>query len=316
MKSHAICFTLLTTVAISIAASFPAQAQRARVFVSVNGNDANPCTAQSPCKTFQHAHDVVLAGGEISVLDTGGYGPVTITKSVSIVSVLGQASVLASTNGFGITINGGATDTINLTGLIIEGAGANGTVGVVFHSGGSLTVENCIIRQLNAGGISFNPNSSSALSVSNTIIADIPFNEGIFVFGTASNIAIKAVVNNVQLYNLSSGLTSDGRGNPGGAINISIADSAVNNSSGGFQVVWEAPSAPVSVAVARSTIANNSVGLFANGANATIRVAASTISGNTSGWSTFSGGIILSAGNNTIEGNLDGNPPPPTYVMK
>ena len=116
MKSLAFCFTLLSTIAISIAASLPAQAQRARVFVSVTGNDANPCTAGSPCKTFQAAHDAVLAGGEISVLDTGGYGTLIINKSVSIVAVGVQASIATASGQDAITVNAGSTDKISLRG--------------------------------------------------------------------------------------------------------------------------------------------------------------------------------------------------------
>jgi hypothetical protein len=105
MKSLVFCFTLLSTIAINIAASLPAQAQRARVFVSVTGNDANPCTAGSPCKTFQAAHDAVLAGGEISVLDTGGYGTLVISKAISIVAVGVEASIAIPLGGTAITIN-------------------------------------------------------------------------------------------------------------------------------------------------------------------------------------------------------------------
>lgn len=316
MKSHAFCLTLLATIAISISANMPAQAQRARVFVSVSGNDANPCTALSRCKTFQHAHDAVVAGGEINVLDAGGYGPATITKSVSIVSVLGEASVLAPSNGNGITINAGATDHVNLTGLIIEGAGVTGTIGVVFNSGGSLTVENCIVRQLTYGGIYFTPNASSSLSVSNTIVADIPSNDGIFVYGTAANATITAAFKHLEMYNLSGGLGADGRGNPGGSINVSIADSTANNITSAINAIWATGAAPVSITIARSVIANNGYGLWSNGAGATIRIAASTLSGNSNSWTPFANGVILSAGDNTIEGNLDGNPAPPTYTKK
>src|SRR5215472_1974366 len=93
MKSRTLFLALLSIIAISMCASLPAQAQRARVFVSVNGNDSNPCTALSPCKTFQAAHNAVLADGEISVLDTGGYGTLVINKAISIVAIGVQASI-------------------------------------------------------------------------------------------------------------------------------------------------------------------------------------------------------------------------------
>jgi hypothetical protein len=148
MRSRAFCITLLSILAISIAASLPAQAQRARVFVSVNGNDANPCTAGSPCKTFQAAHDAVLAGGEISVRDTGGYGTVNITKAVSIVAVCVQASIAIPMNGIAINIDAGPHDRVALRGLTLDGTNLVGTTGIAFNSGGSLVVEDCVVRNM------------------------------------------------------------------------------------------------------------------------------------------------------------------------
>jgi hypothetical protein len=110
--------------------------------VSVNGNDANPCTALSPCITFQAAHDAVLAGGEISVLNTGGYGTLTITKAISIIAIGVEASIAIPSGGTGISIKAGVNDRINLRGLIIDGAGI-GQTGIKFASGASLTIQNC-----------------------------------------------------------------------------------------------------------------------------------------------------------------------------
>jgi hypothetical protein len=63
-----------------------AQAQATRTWVSGVGDDANPCSRTAPCKTFAGALSKTAAGGEISVLDPGGFGAVTITKSISIVA--------------------------------------------------------------------------------------------------------------------------------------------------------------------------------------------------------------------------------------
>src|SRR5256714_13495236 len=58
--------------------------QATRTWVSGVGNDANPCSRTAPCKTFAGAISKTAAGGEISVLDPGGFGAVTITKSIEI----------------------------------------------------------------------------------------------------------------------------------------------------------------------------------------------------------------------------------------
>src|ERR1700757_431036 len=68
----------------------PSLASAQRVFVSAQaGDDANPCTVASPCRTFGKALSSVAAGGEIIALDSGGYGPVTITQAVSITVPMG-----------------------------------------------------------------------------------------------------------------------------------------------------------------------------------------------------------------------------------
>src|SRR5262245_36310079 len=98
----------------------PAHAQR--VFVAAQGSDTNACTFAAPCRTFQKAHDTLAAGGEINVLDPAGYGSVGINKSISIQGH-GFAGISATSGAIGITIDAGASDKINLNGLIIEGAG-------------------------------------------------------------------------------------------------------------------------------------------------------------------------------------------------
>src|SRR5262249_4943843 len=114
----------LSAIAASLLAlnfiSNPAQAQT-RVFVSATGSDSNPCTFAAPCRAFQHAHDVVAAGGEIDVLDPAGYGAVTITKAISIQGH-GFAGIAVPSGGTGIFINAGAFDRVHLAGLLIDGS--------------------------------------------------------------------------------------------------------------------------------------------------------------------------------------------------
>src|SRR5215813_10330061 len=168
---------LLTVLAFAFLAA-PAQAQLARTFVSAaSGNDANDCNRLTPCRTFQAAHDKTLSIGEITVLDPGGYGAVTITKSISIINDgVGEAGVLVSGGANGITIAASALDAISLRGLTIKGIGFGGGNGIVFNSGKSLTVEHCAIRNLTGfgstgQGIVFQSNTSGNLAVSNTLVS-------------------------------------------------------------------------------------------------------------------------------------------------
>src|SRR5258705_7256959 len=110
---------LLATVvgiAIPLLSAVSAQAQATRTWVSGVGDDANPCSRTAPCKTFAGAISKTAAGGEIDCLDPGGFGAVTITKSITIDCDAGAGGILNS--GFnGVIISAGANDTIMLRNL-------------------------------------------------------------------------------------------------------------------------------------------------------------------------------------------------------
>src|SRR3984893_16138035 len=104
-------------------ASAPAHAQATRTWVSGVGDDANPCSRTAPCKTFAGSISKTAVGGEINCLDPGGFGALTITKSITISCQIGTAGVLVSgTNG--IVVAAGANDVVFLKGLDFEGIGS------------------------------------------------------------------------------------------------------------------------------------------------------------------------------------------------
>src|SRR5438309_8365754 len=100
----------LALIALALPAS--ASAQASRTWVSGVGDDANPCSRTAPCKTFPGAYSKTAVGGEIDALDPGGFGTITIGKSITLDGGGGQvASILASSTN-GVIINGGATDRV------------------------------------------------------------------------------------------------------------------------------------------------------------------------------------------------------------
>src|SRR6201990_2924163 len=113
--------------------SAPAHAQATRTFVSGVGNDADPCSRTAPCKTFAGAISKTFINGEIDCLDPGGYGAVTITKSIAIDCTGTLGSILARrTSGalLNTPVNANHPQrTVRLRGLTINGTGASGTVG-------------------------------------------------------------------------------------------------------------------------------------------------------------------------------------------
>src|SRR5687767_2658888 len=124
--------TLITLRALTISLtilSLPviASAQASRTWVSGVGDDVNACSRPAPCRTFAGAITKTIAGGEINALDAGGYGMVTISKSITIDGSGSMSSTLAGTGMHGILINITATSdsakTVRLRGLSINGVG-------------------------------------------------------------------------------------------------------------------------------------------------------------------------------------------------
>ncbi|MEO8675952.1 MAG: hypothetical protein ABI569_10255 [Casimicrobiaceae bacterium] len=97
-----------------------------RTFVASNGLPANTafsCSIAKPCRAFSEAIGVTNSGGEVVVLNSAGYGSVTVTKSVSIVAPQGIYAGITVFSGAGVTINAGASDIVVLRGLSINGQG-------------------------------------------------------------------------------------------------------------------------------------------------------------------------------------------------
>src|SRR5690242_7240526 len=149
----------IAAAALLVAAS-SLQAQATRTWVSGVGDDVNPCSRTAPCKTWAGAISKTAAGGEIDALDPGGYGTLTITKSITVDGTYGAGfgSTLNSGGINGFTINDSLSGSPNsikviLRNLSINGAGTTlGLNGVNFISGLSLTLENVeVMNQSNRG---------------------------------------------------------------------------------------------------------------------------------------------------------------------
>jgi hypothetical protein len=277
----------------------PAEAQR--VFVSATGSDGNPCTFASPCRSFQHAHDTVAANGEIDVLDPAGYGAVTITKSVSIQGH-GFSGITVASGGNGITINASSTDAVHLSGLLIEG-GHVGQNGIVFDGGQSLTVENCVVRNMFNDGLDF---LSSATTTQKLVVSNSYFNdnrgEGVFVLPLSSG-GINAAIDRTGFHRNNNGLHVDGTQGTGFLI-VAVTDSvASNNSNIGVLVVSSSGKSPTNLSLTHSLVEGNPTGVWAQGNNATLWLAQSTVMGNNYSFNAASGGIINSFLDNYLAAN-------------
>src|SRR5215471_7909689 len=168
---------MLACLAIVLLGTTLMSAQATRTWVSGVGDDANPCSRTAPCKTFAGAISKTAPGGEIDALDPGGFGALTITKSITIDGGGGQvASVLvAGTNGIVVAAQPG--DVVFLNNLRFDGLRGAGNAnaglnGIRFLGGAVLNITNCVIFGFNNNGIDLSPTQAndSKVVIWNTII--------------------------------------------------------------------------------------------------------------------------------------------------
>ncbi len=279
-----------------------AQAQATRTWVSGVGDDANPCSRTAPCKTFAGAISKTAAKGEINVLDPGGFGAVTITKSITISSEGFAAGILAAgTNG--VVVNAGATDFVVLRGLDFEGIGT-GLNGINFLAGGALQVENCTINNFTQKGINFVPSGVAQLAVRNTIIRNQTgaAAAGIVITPGAAGSA-NAILDDVTIERGLAGITITA----GSKVTIRRSTVAGTTNNG---ILALSAGLPASVVIEDSVVTGGTgTGLTtgavrADSAGATITLSNVTIANNASnGVIETAGGSIQSFNNNGIVGN-------------
>ena len=167
---------LCALILFCFAAAITAEAQATRTWVSGVGDDVNPCSRTAPCKTFAGAITKTAAGGEINCLDPGGFGSVTISKSITIDCTGTFGSVLTATNGIVINAPGEPLVAVRLRGIEIIAAAA-GTKslagsGIVILSPARVFIEDTIIDGFWKAGVS--AESASHIFISNSRIRNNP----------------------------------------------------------------------------------------------------------------------------------------------
>jgi hypothetical protein len=218
----------------------PAHAQATRTWVSGVGDDANPCSRTAPCKTFAGAISKTAPSGEINVLDPGGFGAVTITKSITISSSGFEGGVLVSgTNG--IVVNAGASDVVVLEGLDIEGLGT-GLNGISVLAAGEVYVRNTKIHHFTQNGINMASSASGAklfvkdsFIFQNGTLNSNPLTGGVNVNGTA-NVGI--VVDTVVDSNQNFAVQASGASNVVSLTRTTLSGSGISLVNGGTSICF------------------------------------------------------------------------------
>jgi hypothetical protein len=293
--------------AASILYASPAAAQATRTWISGVGDDVNPCSRTAPCKTFAGAISKTAAGGEIDCLDPGGFGTLTITKSITLDCREAEGSILAS-GTTGINVNG-ANIVVIVRGLSINGAGLTpGVYGVHVFQAQSVTIEDSYIFGFGSGaarGISVDTTTSNVqLFVNNTTINNNT--GGGVIIQPAAGFSAGAELKNVRL--LGNGISAFALSTASGATALSatIIDSQIAGGgiAGTSGVVAKAPSGTATIVIKSSSISGNpTYGINSNGAGAAVRVGDTAITNNGTALNAVSSGKIESFGDNDVTGN-------------
>lgn len=253
------------TVFILASALFCAAQGAPRTWVSSAGDDNNPCNPIAPCKSFAGALTKTAVSGEINCLGPGGYGPVTISVSVTI-DCTGTFGGITVASGSAITINASSSGVVKLRGLSINGLGTAAN-GISIGTGIKVSIENTVIDGFISNGISMTTTNATSLMISNSSIRN---NNGDGVHITPGSVtpSVGSIVNTQII------------GNGVNGLNIQGSDIAVSN----------------------CMISRNGTGILAT-QNGTVRISGNTVSENSIGLTPATKGFIVSYGNNAVSGN-------------
>src|SRR3712207_5741524 len=285
---------LLACALVLIALALPSTAfgQATRTWVSGVGDDANPCSRTAPCKTFAGAISKTAAGGEINTLDPGGFGGVTITKSLTIKARGNLGGVLVSgTNA--IVVNAAATDKVTIDGLDINGIGTGAQTsltGVKVLSASRVNIVNSEIYRFKAGVVLAPTSSGTRVVMKNTHV----HNNGVGVIaapGAAAVTGTTLTVRDSLINDNSCGIATTAFGT-----NASTPDAATNCGTAALG----ASNQTVTTRIWRNGVHDNAFGVFSRGANSIVDIANNDIAGNTSfGLRRLDSGIIRTSSPST-----------------
>ena len=295
-------FSVFAVAAFLLAVTSSANAQASRTWVSGVGDDVNPCSRTAPCKTFAGAISKTAACGEIDALDPGGFGAVTITKSITIDGTGTFASILASLTT-GITINATDTDVITIRGVSINGF-CNGLRAMNILQAKTVNIEDCVMFRFAGPGILVNETNNIQLNVRNTVVRD---NTGAGLDLSSSGGEVRATLFEVSLTGNSHGVHAKRTSR----VNANNCNFSNNTTNGAFA---DATSGVALIRIWQSQMAlNGGSGVRAGnlgGGVSLIEIAQSQLNQNLgNGALVGTGGTVETFGNNSIRGNAtDGCP--------
>jgi hypothetical protein len=298
--------TVLSTILLGamlggVVSTTPAHAQT-RTWVSGTGSDANPCSRIAPCQTFAGAITKTASGGEINCLDPGGFGGVTITKSLTIKCHYTEGGALvAGTNA--IVINAAVTDKVTLRGLDINGTGTGALTsltGVKVLSANVVELIDLEISRFKVG-VAVVPNAGvTHLILKNSHIHNNDIGV-ILAPGNNNSTGVTAGLDNNVISDNVCGVSAGAFGP--NATTPTTTDCGTSASSGIDKVS--------KVIMHNNFVRKNATGVFSRGAKAGIEISHNTITGNSSGIKRIEGGNVTttSPATNVVSNNTASDPP-------
>jgi len=311
---------LLTACAALLLALLASAATAAqRTFVSVAGSDSNVasnCSNAHPCRGLAAAMGATDTDGEIIVQDSGGYGPITITKSISIVAPPGIYAGISVAVGSGVVINAPGAD-ILLRGLSINGIG--GSDGINMANGSSVIIDRCFVEGFKSGagvrvaaaakvrlvdsvlkgnldGLVLSAGAKALVSGSRLLDHD---NVALWSIAQGSGVETRAVFVRSEASGNGTGLYASS-GSSGRSV-LHAWRSAVSNSSSGF--VADSSSSTTEAGVYDSLLTNNILAVDSYGAGTWVVASGNRALGNTTAMKQESTSLLETTGDNTLRDN-------------
>jgi hypothetical protein len=276
-------FTSIAASALTLAVT--ANAAQQRSFVSSTGVDTNACTLAAPCRSFGAAIAQTLPAGEVIVIDSAGYGPVTISGPVSVIAPAGVYAGVSVSAGTGVTVNAGPSDVVVLRGLSINNVGT-GSAGIAVAAGLRVLIDRCSISGFSTGaGIALTTSGVTDMDVVDTQVRD----SSIGVQLATSGILSQVTLSRVRLVANFTGIDATGS-----SVFFRLFDSTITNGNGDAVHVNPQASRTVRFDIQRSEIIGNNVAINAAPFNASSVVRGSIADSNVTENGSF--GIVANAG--------------------
>jgi hypothetical protein len=285
-------------------AQTPAHGQLFRAYLSVTGNDANACTIAAPCRLLPAAVNAVADGGEIWILDTANYNTATVNvaKSVSILAVPGEVGSLVSLGaGPALTISA-ASARLTLRDIVVtDNATNHGTNGIEVSNGATLTLDRCLVANMQAFGVKVSGFSSAE-------VRDSVFRGNSTAISAQSGGRID--ISRSDFLGNGTGIFAETHDTS--TTRITVADSVASGHAGSaiWAFTWVAGGV-ASIQVTRSTIDHNGIGVEASDAAAahgsSVTLSGNVVVANGSGYYIVTGNAINSFGNNLVADSFGGD---------